>query len=245
MRFFALVIVLSFITIGGLQFNSYHFGVQTSSVSFSPQDSQNLAAVEASSFQGTVAWIQSAGYFAMFIAMLVEGPVVTAAASFAAALGFFNIWIVFILAILGDLVADFIYYAIGYFSRIAVIERYGHRFGLSEVRMKKLEHLLNTHPIKTLVFIKLAPMLSTPGLMVVGVTRMSLKEYATVCTLTTLPKVILFMLLGYYFGQAYDSISSYVQNGAYLIVFAIVATLLVYYVYQKATALISRQLAVV
>jgi membrane-associated protein len=168
--------------------------------------------------------------------------VITAAAAFAAALGYFNVWIVLALAVAGDLIADFVYYGIGYFGRVAMVEKYGHKVGLTKERMEKLEHMIKTHPKKTMVAIKLAPLLPTPGLMMVGATRMSLRQYATMAFVITLPKAILFMSLGYFFGQAYDSISHYVENGEYFILIAIVIVVGVYYAYKNLAARISMRL---
>lgn len=239
-RFFITAFVLGYLTIGGLQFNAYRFGVAPNpSMAF--QQNSSLAAADLS-FQGTVAWVKNAGYFVMFIAMLFEGPIITAAAAFGVALGYFNIEIVFILSILGDVVADLVYYAIGYFSRATVIEKFGHRFGLSRERMKKLEHLLHTHPTKTLLFIKLAPVLPTPGLMIVGMVKMPLGKYIWLSALITLPKVLLFMALGYYFGAAYDTIAHYAQAGEYFIIVAVAAVAAIYWAYQKGSTAISMRL---
>ena len=171
--------------------------------------------------------------------MVLEGPIITAAASFAAALGFFNIGIVFLLAILGDLVADFTYYLIGYFSRIAVVEKYGHRFGMSRARMEKLETLLKHHPGKTILVLKLIPGIATPGLMMVGVSHMSPRKFTAICMSIILPKVVLFMALGYFFGRTYDAISKYVQNAEYFIVFSIIATVCIY---SKTAGFIGRRM---
>lgn len=242
-RFFITTFVLGYLTIAGLQFNAYRFGEVAQPVPF--QQNSSLAAAADLSFEGTVAWVKSAGYFVMFIAMLVEGPIITAAAAFGAALGYFNIGIVFILSILGDVVADLVYYAIGYFSRVTVIEKFGHRFGLSRERMKKIERLLHTHPTKTLLFIKLAPVLPTPGLMIVGTVKMPLGKYIWLSALITLPKVLLFMALGYYFGAAYDTITHYAQAGEYFIIVAIAAIVAIYWAYQKASTAISMRLQTV
>lgn len=246
-RFAVLALIIGSLTVAGLYFNAERAEF-TANVAPAPErQDQNLAAAGASpsAFDKTFAWVKGAGYAVIFFAMLIEGPVVNAAAAFASALGYFSIWAVILLAILGDLVADFVYYALGYFSRISVIERYGHYFGISERRMKHLERLLNTHPIKTLIVIKLMPVLPTPGLMIVGTTRMPLKEYATMSTLIILPKITIFTVLGYYFGSAYNSVTQYAQNGQYFIIAAIIAVIVVYWAYQKSSELIARQLETV
>ncbi len=75
-------------------------------------------------FSAATQWVLMHGYWVIFLAMLIEGPVVTAAAAFAVALGYFNLWAIFGLSLAGDLVADIIYYAIGYWGRITVVERF-------------------------------------------------------------------------------------------------------------------------
>ncbi len=241
-RLIVLTLVVSLLTIGGVQFSQYRSNPET--IASTPLIVNGNVAAVGLSFDGAVAWVKTAGYLAMFIAMLFEGPVITAAAAFGAALGYFNVWIVLVLSILGDIVADLVYYSIGYFSRVSVIEKFGHRFGLSRERMKKIERLLHTHPIKTLLFIKLAPVLPTPGLMIVGTVRMPIGKYTMLCTLITLPKVLLFMALGYYFGAAYDTISNYAQSGEYFIIVAIAITVGVYWAYQKMSVTISQRLQV-
>jgi len=128
------------------------------------------------------------------------------------------------------------------FSRVTVIEKFGHRFGLSRERMKKLERLLHTHPIKTLLFIKLAPVLPTPGLMIVGTMRMPLGSIRHCRPIIILPKVLLFIALGYYFGSAYDAITQYAQTGEYFIIVAIAAVVACYWAYQKGSAALSARL---
>lgn|SRR3989344_9630937 len=113
-QFFILILAVSLVTISSLEFNFYR-----------TEGAPGLATVNFTSFNGTLEWVIAGGYMLMFVGMLAEGAIIAAAASFAAALGYFNIWIVFILAMLGDLVADFGLYGVGYFSRIAVVENTG------------------------------------------------------------------------------------------------------------------------
>lgn len=228
-QFLVLVIITGLITVAGLQFNLYHAA-----------QVENLAA--ASTFSEALSWVIAGGYALIFTGMVVEGPIITAAAAFAAALGYFNFWIIFALAVVGDLVGDFIYYGVGYASRVTFVEKYGHRFGLSKDRMEKLERLIKMHPKKTMVAIKLSPFLPTPGLMMMGAVRMSLEQFSEMAIAVTLPKAIIFTALGYYFGRAYDAIARYIQNGEYFIVIGIVVLIIVYYLYKKAGSAISVRL---
>ena len=245
-RFLSLLVVACLVTIAGIHLPSHQGALAFYAHYTTPiSGSANVAAAAASGFNSTLQYVIAGGYIIMFIGMVVEGPVITAAAAFAAALGYFNIFIVFLLAIFGDLAADVTYYAIGYFSRVTFVEKYGHRFGMSKARMEHLEHLLKRHPGKTLLVLKLIPGIATPGLMMVGVTHMSPRRFATLCTSIILPKVLLFMALGYYFGRTYDLISKYVTNAEYFIIFAIIATLCIYYIYSKATSSFAARLVTI
>jgi|SRR3989344_880595 len=187
-------------------------------------------------FSAMVQWVLGHGYWIIFLAMLIEGPIVTAAAGFASALGYFNPFAIFGLSLAGDLVADIIYYAIGYWGRINLIERFGHRFGLTTERMKHMEHLMHTHPIKTLLALKLTPIIPTPGLMLVGATKMDLRKFTIFSLLITLPKSIVFMIIGYFFGQQYDKLSGYVTNGTYLILGALGLIIIINHIWGKFSA---------
>lgn len=234
LRFLVLILIVSAIVIVAIPFNAYHYAANIH---------LNAAAItDVTSFNGALAWVESAGYLLMFIAMVIEGPVITSAAAFAAALGYFNIFVVLILSVLGDLVGDFAYYAVGYFGRVAFVEKYGHKVGLTKQRMEHMERLIKEHPKKTLAAIKLAPMLPAPGLMMIGAVKMPFSRYSWMTFLVALPKTILFMLLGFYFGRAYDALSATLQNGEYFILIALVLIVGAFYAYKKLSASLSVRL---
>jgi len=236
-QFLILAATVAAVTAAAIPFNAYHYASAAH---------LNVAAIaDVTSFSGALAWVTSAGYLVMFVAMVIEGPVITSAAAFAAALGYFNIFIVFLLSVAGDLVGDYIYYGIGYFGRVQLVETYGHNVGLTEQRLKHMERLIKKHPKKTLAAIKLAPLLPAPGLMMIGATRMSMRRYTWLTLIVALPKTLLFMALGYYFGAAYDRFSTIFQNGEYIILAAIGITVIAFYGYKKISAAISTRLEVI
>lgn len=162
-------------------------------------------------------WIAGNGYTLLFILMLVEGPVVTAAAAFAAALGYLNIYAVFILSILGNLIPDGIYYAMGFWGREQFIEKYGRYVRLTSERVKKIETFIEQHAGKSLIAIKLIPFLATPGLIVAGLSKMDLKRYAFWSLAVTLPSSLLYLLVGYYSGAAYTRVVHDINIGGFVI----------------------------
>lgn len=204
--------------------------------------SSEMSVSKVVSFSGALQWVITGGYLLTFVGMFMFGPIIISAASFAAALGYFDIWVIFVIAVFGELAIDLVLYAIGYFSRITVIEKYGHYFGLSKEKMENLEKLVQAHPVKTLTAIKLAPVLPVPGLMIVGSMRMSLKKFTLINFVIALIRAIIFMTIGYYFGQFYDSFARYIKNTEYILLAGVVAAFGIFYAYKKITERISRKL---
>lgn len=165
--------------------------------------------------------------------MLVEGPVVTAAGAFAAALHYMNVWIVLLLSIFANLIPDLVYYAIGYWGREGFINKYGHYIGITPERISATEKLAEAHSGKSLFIIKMVPLLATPGLILVGATKMDIKKYAFWSIIIIIPTSLLYLIVGYYFGAAYNTIEHYLNLGIYVVLTAIVAVGLLVYLQRK------------
>lgn len=226
--FITLAAVIALLVAAAVYYNFYYAG--------------GTSVSKVASFSSALQWVITGGYLLTFAGMFMFGPIIISAASFAAALGYFNIWIIFAIAVFGELAVDLVLYAIGYFSRITVIEKYGHYLGLSKIRMDNLEKLVHTHPTKTLTAIKLAPILPVPGLMAVGSMHMSVKKFTLINFVIALIRAVIFMTIGYYFGQFYDSLSHYIKNTEYVLLTGIIAALGIFYAYKKITEKISKKL---
>jgi membrane protein DedA with SNARE-associated domain len=168
-------------------------------------------------FSAITGWAASQGYLLLFIGMLIEGPVITAGAAFGAAVGYFNPWLIVLLSVLGNLIPDIAFYALGFWGREQGVEKYGHRFGITKARIKKMEQLYAEHPWKTLLVVKLLPAAAIVGLTVAGVVRMPFKKFAWLCAVITIPTSFGYFLIGYYAGTAYTKIIHYIDYGGYVL----------------------------
>jgi len=195
---------------------------------------------------GATNWLAQHGYALMFIAMLIEGPAVTAAGAFGAALGYFNVYTVFFLSVLGNLIPDVIFYIVGFFGRQHLLDRYAVQFeryfGLTKERIARIESLLQNHAGKTLLAIKLMPFLATPGLIIAGATRMSIKKYTWLSIAIILPTSLFFLILGYYFGAAYTMISKYLKYSEYIVIGFLLLFIMVSYLYKKLEKNIAKKI---
>ncbi len=187
------------------------------------------------SFAAITQWILQQGYTVMFILMLIEGPVVTAAGAFAAAFSYFHLWAVFLLSILGNLIPDVIFYAMGYWGRHTFIDKYGHYFGVTKERITMAEKLAANHTGKSLFAIKMIPFIAAPGLIIVGASKMDLKKYIWWSIAITVPSSLFYLLIGYYFGAAYGTIDHYLHLGYYLLGATIIIVLTILYYQRKFT----------
>ncbi|MEK7187933.1 MAG: DedA family protein [Patescibacteria group bacterium] len=195
-----------------------------------------------SSFAEVVGWVMTHSYPLIFLVMVIEGPIVTAAASFAAALGHLNYYAIFILSFLGDLMGDLIYYSIGYWGRQGFIEKHGKRLGLTKERIERVTTLIKTHPIKTLITSKYIPLVSASGLIGAGLAHIPLRRFLLLDILITLPSTIFFTTIGFYFGVIFDSIFKSIRNAQYAAAAVIVLAILFFLLYRKVQEYLSRQL---
>lgn len=193
-----------------------------------------------SNFADAYTWVIAHGYFLMLIAMIIEGPIITAAAAFAAAFGLFSLPVIFVLSLLGDLIGDVIFYAVGYVGRLTFIERIAPRFGLTIKKIKSLEKHLENHSGKTIAAIKLNPVTPLPGLMLVGALKLPLRKYIIITLIIIVPKTILFMILGYYFGNFYDTFANRLHNVPFAIGVIVAVGVLFFFLYRKFSARISQ-----
>jgi len=187
-------------------------------------------------------WIIQNGYLLMFVVMLIEGPVITAAGAFGAALGFFNIWTVLMLSLLGNIIPDILYYAIGFWGREQFIDKYGHYFGLNKNKIKNLEDMFEKYAVKSLFVIKLVPLFATPGLVAAGLIKMDIKKYIKWILIITIPSSLFYLIIGYYFGATYNSIVHYLRIGGYLILFFVIIFVVIMYFERKLSERIAEKM---
>lgn len=192
--------------------------------------------MDLSSFSNAFDWIIRHGYFLMFVIMLIEGPIVTAAAAFAVALGYFDGWLVFLLSIFGNLTPDVIYYAAGRRGREKFVCCYMRYFGLTQERIVYLEKLFEQHAGKAMALIKLVPLIATPGLIIAGASKIPLKKYIWWSVLLTIPSSLFFYTIGYYFGASYNKVNHYLNLGGLSLTLVLLFFVLASFGYGKLSA---------
>lgn len=198
--------------------------------------------MDANSISNTLPLIQGGGYLAVFLLMLIEGPIITLTASFLASQGVFNIYIIFLISFLGCFIPDMIFYSLGKLEVSNFVEKYGYYFGLNKVFIKKACSHFHNHAAKAIVFFKLMPFTGIPGVFAAGVSKVRIYRFFIVDFSFNFISALVFTLLGYYFGLAFGGFASYfgwiLPGIALLIIFVwIIPTL-----YRKLTEKLSKKI---
>jgi membrane protein DedA with SNARE-associated domain len=168
--------------------------------------------------------LQSYGLLLLFPIAVVEGPIATIIAGYLASRGYFNIYAVYFVVVLADLVGDTIWYLLGRFGHRLILMRWGPRFGVSEERLAALEKHFQVRGGRTLLIGKLSHAAGFMILLAAGASRMSFGTFIWYNILGTIPKSLFFLIIGYTFGYAYNQIDSYIfQASISIFVAAVVA----------------------
>jgi membrane protein DedA with SNARE-associated domain len=149
---------------------------------------------------GVFVFIQNYDYFIAFVTMMLGGPIAVASTSFLASIGWFNIFAIYILALLGNLIPDLVLFNLGKIMRIDSIEKLIYKAGLSKKNLKNLESNLRNHTKKAIVLVKLTPLLSIPSILLAGFLKLPAKRFFSISIIVDFVNVTLFVLLGYFSG---------------------------------------------
>ena len=164
---------------------------------------------------------------------MFEGPVTTLAAGFLCSLGYMNFLLTYFLAAIADLTSDAGYYALGRWGRKKVVEKHAHRVGITPERVEKLENRFRNHEVKMLAFGKIADPLSSTIQTIAGLSKMDFKKYFWWNSIITLPKSLLILTIGFYFGEAIGQADFYRQVFGIIVSIAGVAIIVAYLIYRR------------
>lgn len=179
-----------------------------------------------------VSWLLYYKYAILFPITIIEGPIITIIAGFLSSQGYFNIFSVYGIVVAGDIFGDIIYYLIGSHGGRRFINRWGYLFGLNIEKIAKLENHFANHSGKTLLFGKLSHAIGAPILVAAGMAKIPLEKFVWFNFWATLPKSLALLVVGYYFGRAYQQIDRYIGY-ANLIIFSFVIIAIIIYLFIK------------
>lgn len=133
----------------------------------------------------------------------------TFAAAFLASIGIFDIWIVFILGWLGDVLGDLLFYSIGrfgfhIFTKKTTIDT-PEEFSL----IGKLDRIIHENLALAVLIIKFTPYAPPIGLTYIGKIKVDIKKYLFASTVLCVPIPLVTTLIGFHLGRVNDIFQKY------------------------------------
>jgi len=172
-------------------------------------------------------------YLFLFPIAVIEGPIITVIAGFLSSLGILNIFIAYAIVVAGDIVGDSMHYAFGYYGGQGFVKRWGRFLGITSERVEQLEKHFEKHAGKTLIIGKLSQVVGAVVLVAAGIARVPFRKFIWYNFIATLPKSLILLLIGYYSGESYVKISSYLDYTAIGTVVAAVIFIVIYFMMRR------------
>ena len=168
-----------------------------------------------------VSMISSYGLWVLTPLAVLEGPIVTVIAGYLASLSILSLWLIVPCVIIADIVGDCLMYLLGRLALGSLSPRWRDRLGLSRRRLFHLMRGFRRNGTRILVAAKLTHAAGFAALTGAGAARMPFMEFLVANTLASIPKSLFFVVLGYLFGSAYETIAKWLSGEAALIMLAL------------------------
>ncbi len=168
-----------------------------------------------------------------FIGLVMPGETVLLAASFFAARGDFNIVLVVIYGILGALIGNNIGYLLGLKGGRPFIEKFGHRFFVSETRIKAAEEYFDIHGGKTVFIGRFASGIRVFVSLLAGASYMNYGKFFIYTLFAVVVWTVAIGIVGYLFGQNWELLLKIIERIGWGTLAIIVVLVLGAYFYKK------------
>ena len=160
---------------------------------------------------------------------IFEGPIVTVIAGFLVSVGLMNLFAVYGIVVVSDILGDAALYFIGY-RGWGFLMKYGFRFGVMKEKMERTNDYFKENHRKAIVLSKLVHGIGSTGLIAAGSLKIPYKRFFTTCLLISMVQSAFFLVIGIFFGGAYAQISKYLNYFAAIIsVVALVVIITIFY----------------
>jgi membrane protein DedA with SNARE-associated domain len=173
------------------------------------------------------------GYWLMLPLMIIEGPVITIISSMLAKLGAFNILIVFVFSVLGDVIGDVILYYLGYSFGNKFVTKIGKYLGITEKLILRMEKYFKKHGGKTIFTVKSTTGLCWATFAAAGIVRMDFKKFLKFSLAGGIVWSGFLVALGYFYGYMWAELRQYIKWAGWLAVLLAIFSIVIVQLYKK------------
>jgi membrane protein DedA with SNARE-associated domain len=150
-------------------------------------------------------------YILLSLLVAVEGPIATLLGAVAASAGLMRPVLVFLFAAAGNLVADSLWYTLGYLGKIEWLFHGGRRLGVKREYLERLQRGMRKHTIKILFFAKLSVSFVIPSLIAAGLVKAPWRRWFPALLLAETLWTGSLVLIGYYTTEAIKRVEQGVE----------------------------------
>jgi membrane protein DedA with SNARE-associated domain len=162
-----------------------------------------------------VGWLGKHGYVMLLPLAVLEGPTVTIIAGFLASVGRLSLLISWPIVVVGDLVGDSLYYSLGRWGGLKFVGRWGRYCGITSQRLELVEQHFQRHTGRTLLLGKMTIAIGVVLLVAAGIGRVPFRKFLWFNFLASIPKSLVFLLIGFTLGQAYSVFNGYAAYASF------------------------------
>jgi membrane protein DedA with SNARE-associated domain len=173
------------------------------------------------------------GYWGMLPLMIIEGPIVTIIAALLAALGAFNVFIVLILSIAGDMIGDIVLFWLGYKFGMGFVRSIGKYMGITEKLVLRMEKYFDKHGGKTIFAVKSTTGLCWATFVAAGIVKMDFKKFLKYSFLGGIVWSTVLVMMGYFYGYLWREIKQYISWVGWVILIVAVISIVIITIYKK------------
>jgi membrane protein DedA with SNARE-associated domain len=143
-------------------------------------------------------------------------------AGFGVAKGDYTLFAITAAGVLGNVVGSWIAYAIGYYGRVDVLERYGSKLHIKPSHLAWADRWFERYGDATVFFSRLLPIIRTFISLPAGVARMPFWRFTTLTLLGCIPWVFLLAFIGKQAGDNWNQWKDNLHYVDYVVVAAVV-----------------------
>ncbi len=150
--------------------------------------------------------LQQYNYLFLFPLAIVGGVITAIVCGFLISLHQMSFVPVLAILLAADMTGDTLFYMLGRWG-MGFLQRHGYRIGITKEKLDKAADFFNVHHRKAVYLSKMAMAIGIVGLIAAGCLRVNFWRYLFICLTVTFFRSIILLIVGYFFGNAYDQIA--------------------------------------
>jgi len=165
-------------------------------------------------------------YIILFPLAIAEGPILAVIAGFLCTGGYLNLFIVYPIIVIGDIIGDTIGYMFGRWGEPQFLKNIIKRLGLKPENMARVRVYFDSNPKKTISLSKITLGIGVAGIYLAGNARIPYPRFIRICLITSALQYVVYLSIGLLFGSAYKQINNYLDFFAALAIGTLLSVIL-------------------